>query len=170
MQAGGVVAREAHNSVAPAAVPTENSPKGLGRVSWWVKLAVGGGCILLAVLGECAPAGSAAADGVIEGRVVDSQGQPVAGVEVRMYDADSLGHDDHLADGRTDSSGHYQLRYAAGPWDCCRGLRESNPDIYAEIWQRSAQARAGWRLVDRSRVFSNHRPSAALPIDFKIAQ
>ena len=113
---------------------------------------------------------AAGATGTVEGQVVDSLGLPAAGLRVRLYDADSLAGDDHLADGHTDNSGQYQLRYAAGSWDCCRGFRESNPDIYAEVWRKSAQAPGGWSLVDRSRVFRNHLPSAALPIDFKLRQ
>ena len=110
------------------------------------------------------------ASGVVQGRIVDTQGRPVSGLWVKLYDADCVGSDDLLTDGHTDKNGKYQLRYGAGPWDCCQGLREGSPDIYAQVWRQSAGAGGQWRLVARSRVLDNTRPSAHLPIDFELSE
>ena len=126
-------------------------------------------CLLLALLGEL---GSRAARtfGVVEGRVFDRQGQPVAGVEVRLLDADSSGRDDAMGVGNTDAAGYYRIEYVTRVWDCCKGMREADPDLYAEVWRKSPGAGARWELLRRSEVYPDHDPTSNTTIYFALGK
>ena len=136
----------------------------------WLKLALVPACILLAWLGECSKSDAAATFGLVTGQVLDGRGHPVAGARLRLYDADTAGPDDLMADGQTDTNGSYRLRYRAGAWDCCQGLREANPDIYVEVLRRSPQKHSQWVLSGRSRVVVDRRTSPELRFDFRLPE
>ncbi len=126
--------------------------------------------IFLALLGELNTPAPASGLGVVEGRVVDTQGHPVTGVEVRLQDADPTGGDDSMGSGRTDARGHYRIQYSARAWDCCRGMRESDPDIYAEVWRRNPNSGGRWELLRRSEVFPDHHPASHATIHFAVGE
>ena len=73
-----------------------------------------------------------------------------------------------MASGQTDARGHYRIRHAARAWDCCRGMRESDPDIYAEVWRERAGTVARWELLRRSEVFPDHHPASPQTIHFVV--
>jgi hypothetical protein len=136
--------------------------------SRWGWLAVASSSVLLALLGEFASGGPNDAAGVIEGRVIDGDGRGVPGLRIRAYDADSVGNDDPIAEAQTDQRGRYRLQYPAQTWDCCRGFRDSDPDIYAELWIQGSHAGRKPGCLGRSRVFRNHSPAVELAIDFEV--
>jgi len=126
-------------------------------------------CLVLAFLGERDRFDPGEDYGLIEGRVLDADGAPVRSALVKVFDADSAGRDDAMAEGHTDEDGRYRIPYRIGPWDCCTGLEDARPDVYAEVWQQSPAQPGKWTFLRRSRPVSNHRPTAFLSIDFELA-
>jgi protocatechuate 3,4-dioxygenase beta subunit len=66
---------------------------------------------------------------IVNGRVTDAQGKPLAGYGVTLYDKDFF-FDDRLGMTTTDDTGFYTLSYKTKNF---RDLVESNPDIYVQV-------------------------------------
>lgn len=66
---------------------------------------------------------------IVNGRVTDVQGKPLAGYAVTLYDKDFF-FDDRLGMTTTDDMGFYTLSYQTKNF---RDLIESNPDIYVQV-------------------------------------
>jgi hypothetical protein len=70
---------------------------------------------------------------VIEGRVSDSFGRGLSGLNVSAYDKD-LVYDDCLGSAVTDRTGKFIIRYTAGSFRDGPGRRERAPDIYIKVF------------------------------------
>ncbi|HWH07653.1 MAG TPA: phospholipase D-like domain-containing protein, partial [Candidatus Thermoplasmatota archaeon] len=91
----------------------------------------------------------------LRGRVVDEEGEPLAGLLVDARDKDVF-VDDPLGATRTDAEGRYALSYSP---DAYRGLVDPHPDIVVRV-----RDRAGIRLLAESGTYRQTRePVLELP-------
>ena len=101
----------------------------------------------------------------VSGRVIETEtGRPLPDLIVRAFDRD-LVFDDKLGSASTDADGLFEIRFTERDF---RDLRESRPDLYLRVYDRSGQR----LLLDtstrvrvnaqRSETFDIEIPGAAL--------
>ncbi|HEU0054105.1 MAG TPA: hypothetical protein VFQ39_13055, partial [Longimicrobium sp.] len=69
--------------------------------------------------------------------VLEGSRQPLAGVDVALFDRDRFSSDDLLGSGTTDAAGEARFRYTAKDFqdldDSVESLRGTFPDLYAVV-------------------------------------